>query len=966
MKVQPRAVLSILAALMLPVTVLGQTAVSGTITGVARDSSGSVLPGVTVEAASNALIEKMRYAVTDAQGLYRIVDLRPGVYKVTFSLPGFSTFVRDGIELQTAFAATVNAEMAVGTIEETITVSGQASLVDTQNVMTREVFTKKEIDTLPVATNTGMYATLIPGAKVPVGGATVGGIDVGGTQSERSTGQFTVHGGSTDFKIVQDGVEYGWGVYSINRLNTQEVNVQTAAITAESETGGVRMNVVPREGGNRFSGNFAVDGSSGGLQSENIGDDLRARGVTGSPYVKRLYNMGAGVGGPIKQDKVWFYGVFRKWETQQWLPGKYWNATQGTPVYTPDPSRPAHSLDYFTSYSGRVTWQATTKNKISFGYEQQENCLCIIRLIAENRAPEATANHVFPLKIPQVAWNYPASNRLLFEAGAGWYISVRDNQPIEGVSPNDISIRELSTDFRYNARGDNTGGGAAYGKADLQRNNIQRFAASYVTSTHNFKTGVFVQQYPNRSLLYVNGGVQYNFRDGRPISILQFASPDGRNDLGHNLGVFVQDQWTVKRATMNLGLRFDHYRAYSRAFDVPAGPFIAARSYPETDDLQNFKDLNPRLGGAYDLFGNGKTAVKGFLGRYIIARAGGTGNANPAAQVVNSATRTWTDINRDFVPQENELGPLSNNQFGNPVARNITVADDVSFGFGNRDHTWQGSVSIQHELRQGLAVNVGYFRTWYGNLTYMDNLLVTPADFDEYCITAPVDPRLPGGGGNQICGLYDVKPAFQGQVQNYQDLAGDKRTRVFDGVDMTVNARIGRALIAGGVAMGQTVIDECGAAVDSPMSLRFCRDELGWSEDVQVKIHGSYELPWRLQTSATYQSLAGIPITANYLASGAEIARGLGRIPSAGPTATANVALIEPDTMYEKRPNLVDLRFSRRFSFGGMSVTGNFDVYNLFNAAPITAINTQYGPAWLNVNDVTSARLIKFGMQLEF
>src|SRR5262249_6816721 len=157
-----------------------------------------------------------------------------------------------------------------------------------------------------------------------------------------------------------------------------------------------------------------------------------------------------------------------------------------------------------------------------------------------------------------VAWNYPASNRLLFEAGVGWYISVRDNQPIEGVSPNDISIRELSTDFRYNARGDNTGGGAAYGKADLQRNNIQRFAASYVTGTHNCKAGVFVQQYPNESLLYVNGGAQYNFRDGRPLSIVQFASPDGRNDLGHNLGLFVQDQWTIKRATMNLGLRFDH------------------------------------------------------------------------------------------------------------------------------------------------------------------------------------------------------------------------------------------------------------------------------------------------------------------------------------------------------------------------------------------------------------------------
>lgn len=963
-----KLVVAVFCVVFLPLSAAAQT--GSAITGVVRDSSGGVLPGVTVEASSPALIEGTRVAVSDNQGVFRIVDVRPGTYRVSFTLPGFKSFVRDGITLTSGFTATVNGELEVGAIEETVTVTGAAPVVDTQNVAAREVFTRDTVESLPIAKSTGVWASLIPAMRQPPpaaadSGAT-GGVDVGFTQSERSQAQITVHGAPDDIRVVSYGMEAMRGVYSQNRVDTQEVNVQMGGNPAEAETGGVRINIIPREGANSLFGTLEYDGTGESLQGSNIDDDLRARGLSGTPYVKQAYNYGGGLGGPISQDKLWFFGSYRKWGSQLWLPGKYFNATQGTHLYTPDLSRPAFSNDFYQSFTGRLSWAATANQKFMFGYEDGRNCNCVIRLIALNRAPEATGNHNYLLKIPQASWQWTASSRLLFESGFAYYRGLGPSRPVDGVEPDHIAIRELSTDFRWNSRADNIGGTGSYADRSMRRNFTQRLNVSYVTGSHNVKTGAWIQQWPNYAQYTVNGSMLQNFRNGVPVSVVLYASPLRIESMAHNIGFYAQDQWTLRRLTLNLGVRYDSYRGYGPDTTVPAGLFVPERRFAKTDDLTNLKDMNPRIGAAYDLFGNGRTAVKAFMGRFIVGLSGEV-PALPAEAVASSATRTWNDRNGDFVPQESELGPLSNSRFGSPSPSSLIVDDRVRFGWGNRANTWQTIVSLDHEIMRGFGVQVAYYRTSLGNQSYTENRLVEPGDFDEYCVTAPTDARLGSISGSQVCGLYDVKPSKFGQVQNFQTLAGDRMVQLFNGVDVNLSGRFDNgASLNGGLAFGNNETDNCGIAVDSPQALRFCRTVFSWSEDVQFKINGSYPLPWSLRTSFVYQNIPGFPIDALHTVTSAMAAPSLRRNFSAGGNATSEIALLERNEMFEERTQIIDLRFSRRVTFGRTNITGNVDISNLLNANTPQYVNPQYGPQWLKVNNAMSARVFRLGVQVGF
>ena len=344
---------------------------NATLTGVVRDGSGAVLPGVTVKASSPALIEKTRAVVTDSSGQYRIVDLRPGVYDVSFMLPGFKTVKREALQLNADFTATVNAEMAVGKLEETITVRGESPIVDVQNVVQQRNLTREVLDAVPTGKYYQSLGSLIPGVVLNAGnGAT--NLDVGGSLGNQNV-TMSIHGGrSRDQQVFVDGLNItimtrnDTTVMLLQDGNIEEIGLKVGVNPAENETGGVLVNLIPKDGGNTFRGRFFGNFTHGALQVSNLDDDLRARGLTAANRAKRLYDINPALGGPIAADRLWFYAAYRHMLNEQYIAGTVYNKDPKSWVYEPDYSREEPFWDQRNRDANlRLTWQASPRNKFT-------------------------------------------------------------------------------------------------------------------------------------------------------------------------------------------------------------------------------------------------------------------------------------------------------------------------------------------------------------------------------------------------------------------------------------------------------------------------------------------------------------------------------------------------------------------------------------------------------------------------
>ncbi len=985
---------------------------TGNIAGVVTDSTGAIVPGVTVEVTSPALIERTRTVTTDAQGRYLVEALPAGTYTVTFTLAGFRQVIREGIQLSTGFTAPVNAELSVGAVAETVTVSGASPIVDVQNVRTQNVLAREVLDTLPTNKSMHAFASLTVGLKNE---ALFGKYDVGGNKTD-SYGFISSHGSSAeDGHMLYNGMSFNNMVglgggrskqFFVNQMDVEEIQLQMGGMSAEVDNGGVQMNVVPKSGGNMFAGAANFDFTNGGLQADNLSDALKLRGLTTVTKIKKVYDNGGGVGGPIKQNKLWFYTSHRWWGSQEWAADKFYNLNEGGPIYAPDRSRQASSDFYQQENSGRVKWAATNKQTYTFSLAKQHNCNCNLFVDFPDKTIESTVDYTyFGIWLGQGTWVYPATNRLLLQAGATFLHNNThpDFQP--EVTPTAISTRDFAKGgVYYNSPPPGTTAGAPCwecgpGTDHNYSQQNQRFSLSYLAGSHNLRVGVQSQQgLQSLGLTVVNreGALPlvYDLFNGTPLQIEEFAAPAGNQvSRMRSLGLYAQDQWVLKKLTLNLGLRYDHFNAFVPEQTRPAGYFTAALHVNRIDNAGNFNDLGPRLGVSYDVFGTGKTAIKGSVGRYISSLGAAFANTtNPAVSLVTQTNRFWNDQfygagdprSGNYTPNcdlrdpsaNGECGAIDNSAFGT-VAPNVRLADEAREGWFKRPYTWQASASVQHELRPNVSVDVGYFRTWFGNFTVTDNTLVTPADYDTFCITLPSDPRLPGGGGNPLCNLGDIKPASYGKVNNVVKQASNFGTkeRVYDGVDTKVSARVRGALLTGGWNVGRTRLN-C-VVVDAPV--QFCDNRPPFQSEFKLGL--SYQLPYDIQVATVIQNIPGAAKCFDvglsgcfllYVAPDAQIAPVLGRHLSACGTVTVGcsayqvVNVADPNTIFEDRATQIDLRLSKRVALGKLRIQGKADLYNLLNRSAVAREIYVYGAAYGLPTEVMGGRLFKFGASVDF
>jgi hypothetical protein len=615
--------LAVAALLVVPTSAFAQSTIAGLVT----DSTGSILPGVTVEAASPALIEKIRTAISDGQGRYSIVDLRPGEYTVTFTLAGFSTFKREGIVVASNTNVPVNAELRVGALEESITVTGNSPVVDVQTTARRQVLTRDGLDSIPTSRNFQQIGSLIPGVRMSAP-------DVGSSNSMNMT-TLSGHGlGGKETTYQVDGMDMrsmsneGTVQYYPNNAMTQEFNYQTSGIGADTQAGGIRLNMVPQTGGNTLRGTVYGGGSPDSWIFDNVNGNPKFTSLnpplTSGDGAIKIFEVNVSAGGPVKRDRMWYFGSYRHQVVDQvvgdsryasgpvdrtnWWKPETWNGDLGV------------SDQFIKNASLRLTTQLSQANKITLFYDRTYKAQW--HDLGSGQDP-ATASRVTDPKHlvyynAQAKYTATLSSGYLYEAGYSATLENRTSYQQPGVDQESFTpgwyARAPHTDI-------NTGRSwwaATQGIRGIfpARYNIST-SLSHVTGSHTMKVGWMWAFGQETTTGDINAHLIQRYRNGVPDSVTVTNRPTlSEEAVNADMGLYAQDQWTHKRMTVNAGLRFDYLNTSIEAKTIPAGRFVPVRTQARVPNLPNFKSFAPRLGVAYDMFGDAKTALKASYGWY--------------------------------------------------------------------------------------------------------------------------------------------------------------------------------------------------------------------------------------------------------------------------------------------------------------------------------------------------------------
>jgi hypothetical protein len=1146
--------------LLVPAAAFAQ---EGQIAGVVRDTSDALMPGVTVEVSSPALIEKTRTAVTDSAGQYRITNLPIGSYKVVFSLEGFRKQERDNIELTSGFTAPINAMMAIGQIVETVVVSGATPVVDVQNA--REIVNLQgdEIKALPTARNVnsllaltaGIGSNYRPTSGFGAPGVCVGGIGVfcnpglsgfnvgdmgdvppfGVAQTIERGDQVNLAQGRVlvDGQVINTGgggfLGGVTGGYTADIANAQEVNIRLSGALGESETGGSEINIVPRTGGNRFSGDFNSTYTTEKWFWAN-NQSWQNIPTTTSQAIKNDHDVSMAFGGPIKRDTLWFYSVgrdqgIRKLPSPQDFWPNLWEGRAGF-NYQPDRSQPrVEYTNVWRNVNARITWQASARNKFNFFWDEQDFCQDPCSgVVSGFTSPESWgSNSIRPNRLRQASWTSPLNRKVLLEAGISATTQVLDNTKhrdytnpiaIPRVQESGDTVGSDSTATRVNASAGgpgfaltsgsiNNSVGGLFNKTD-SANYRMRGSLSYITGSHHAKVGYDGAYFSRQTTNKVNDSLlTYNYNwpgltanclagacgvgnlaqfPGDPLNTARRPFPSsveystGSATLDEHVrttSFYGEDQWTWKRFTLSAAVRYDHATSGYGSTCVGPNRFVLTGYCTQPSDGVRYNDLTPRWGVVWDVRGDGKTSVKWNMGKYLNA-AGLSGiyqDLNPARRTVNILSRNWADANgnrlvdcdlMNFTPN-NECGtfvpaffgpptndtarfgrdPLSLDAAGNAVGLNTIACgrteqginpalqsycnqygDSMISGWGRRRSEWQFGLGIQHELLPRLSGEVVYNHRSYFNILVSDqlgvgcdryngaldvracqdgNLAYTNPSYDFYTVTAPLDPRLPGGGGYKILGLNTEKTSLPVGPPTAQTFMPEL-SYVWNGVDTNFNWRgPGGFRVQGGTSTGRAQRETCYASLDAP-AVRGregaeyqagCKTATPWQ--TTVKGSASYNIPKvDVLVATVFQSQPGSEINAQVTydksqvtwlpasasratapCTGAAAAAGVGCFGATRNTQTVNVQLLLNNEQFGPRVNVIDLKLAKNIRFKGNRLLIGLDMYNIFNSDAISSYITTFTPdnpatpavetnSWLNPLFLIPPRFIRGQIAFSF
>jgi hypothetical protein len=942
-----RAVVGVMCVAMLLGAGLASAQVqTGSIAGTVSDSSGALLPGVSVTLTGERLIGGPQTQVSDAAGTYRFDRLSPGTYSMKFELQGFRTLERTEILVSAAFVATVPVKLEVGALSESITVTGESPTVDVRSNVQQTIMSQEILEGIPTGRDPWSLAKLIPGVQVAT-------YDVGGTQSMQQS-SMSAHGSNTaDVSYNIDGATVNWpggggGATMIyyDQGMFEEVNYMTAAIPAEVMAGGVSINMVTKDGGNVWKGNLRYNFSNDDLQGENWADTQRLNpNFVGNP-TKKTYDMNLSGGGAIVQNKVWVNGTIRRWVVNKLVSNLNPDGTQALDDNT------------LKNYSGKVVAQLSSNNKVSAGYFWNDK-IRGHRRDGSNRIPDiASVHQVNPVQTTQAKYT-GIRGRTVFESnfsvmdGVTWYTYQKDT-PADAIRKIDNTLAEV---FFASDREDRQP------NSRHQFDNVVSFGKSGLGGEHLFKGGVQWARLWYESQYSVQGDHHLIYNNNVPTLVREFNTPVNPKNLATVLGLFFQDAWSMNRLSLNLGVRWDKYAGTLPEQSNPGGRFIGPVSQPKTEIINHSKGVW-RLGASYDLTGTGRTALKANYSRYALqVGIDRVTNLNPLSN--GSRDCPWTDPNGDGRFQESEVNVAQCSAFSGGV--NTRYADGIRWPYSDE-------VTAGIETQIPGAVRVGamfYYRTNRDQFG-QQNVAVPTSTYTKYTI------NVPNGPGGTIANpkpttatVFNLAPA----LVSAQDLVRDTFDFLdteYKGVEFTATKRFtSKWQMQAGFTIGKNEggINTSGGSgqangndLNDPNNTLFPRGIIGNDSETAFRLSGSYELPGRINLAGSMIANNGYPYVTTF-----NLTRALAAAQGITLTrASQTVMLSERGDERYNSVTMVDIRLSRAFRFGTRSFAPQVDFFNIGNADTPVSITTAIGGNYLRPTEILAPRIIRVGFSLNF